>query len=54
MRQQLGFAIQALVLMFLPLIIGFQLFFGFKLIYMPMCLIVAIAIFSVGQFLRNP
>jgi hypothetical protein len=53
-RQQLGFAIQALVLMFLPLLIGFQLFFGFKLIWMPMCLVLAILVFSIGQILRRP
>jgi hypothetical protein len=53
-RQQVGFAIQALVLMVLPLLIGWQLFFGFPLIWMPACLVVAIAIFSVGQVLRKP
>ncbi|HEY3969742.1 MAG TPA: hypothetical protein VGM05_34680 [Planctomycetaceae bacterium] len=54
MRQQVGFAIQALVLMFLPLLIGWQLFFGFPLILMPACLVLAIVIFMVGQVMRRP
>lgn len=54
MKQQVGFAMQALVLMFLPLIIGWQLFFGFPLIAMPACLVVAIAVFMIGQVLRKP
>lgn len=53
-RQQVGFVVQALVLMFLPLLIGWQLFFGFPLIWMPACLLVAIIVFSVGQILRKP
>ncbi|MBS0260810.1 MAG: hypothetical protein JSS02_02540 [Planctomycetes bacterium] len=53
MRQQVGFAIQALVLMMLPLLIGWQLFFGFRLILMPSCLLVAIVIFSIGHWLRQ-
>ena len=44
---------QLLVLMFLPLVIGWQLFFGFPLIAMPACVLVAIAVFSVGQVLRK-
>ena len=53
MRQQVGFVLQLLVLMFLPLVIGWQLFFGFPLIAMPACVLVAIAVFSVGQALRK-
>jgi hypothetical protein len=53
-RQQIGFVLQLLVLMFLPLVIGWQLFFGFNLTIMPASLVVAIAVFSVGQFLRKP
>lgn len=53
MRRQVGFAMQLLVLMFLPLVIGWQLFFGFPLIAMPACLLVAVAVFSVGQVLRK-
>lgn len=54
MRQQIGFVLQLLVLMFLPLVIGWQLFFGFPLIAMPACVLVAIGVFSVGQVLRKP
>ena len=53
MRQRVGFVLQLLVLMFLPLVIGWQLFFGFPLIAMPVCLLVAVAVFSVGQVLRR-
>jgi hypothetical protein len=53
-RQQLGFAIQAIVLMLLPLLIGWQLFFGFRLLWMPVGLVIAIAVFSVGHVLRKP
>jgi hypothetical protein len=52
-RQQVGFVLQLLVLMFLPLVIGWQLFFGFPLIAMPASVLVAIAVFSVGQVLRK-
>jgi len=52
-RRQVGFVMQLLVLMFLPLVIGWQLFFGFPLIAMPACVLVAIAVFSVGQVLRK-
>jgi hypothetical protein len=53
-RQQVGFVLQLMVLMLLPLVIGWQLFFGFQLIYMPACVVLAIAVFSVGQVLRKP
>ena len=53
MRQRVGFVLQLIVLMFLPLVIGWQLFFGFPLIAMPVCLLVAVAVFSVGQVLRR-
>jgi hypothetical protein len=52
-RQQVGFVLQMIVLMFLPLIIGWQLFFGFPLIAMPACVVLAIAVFSVGHALRK-
>jgi hypothetical protein len=52
-RQQVGFVLQLLVLVFLPLVIGWQLFFGFPLIAMPACVLAAIAVFSVGQVLRK-
>lgn len=53
MRHQVGFALQLVVLMFLPLVIGWQLFFGFPLIAMPACLLVGICVFSVGHVLRR-
>jgi hypothetical protein len=54
LRQQIGFVLQLLVLMFLPLVIGWQLFFGFPLIYMPLCVLLAMAVFSAGHMLRKP
>jgi hypothetical protein len=52
-RQKLGWVMQLVVLMLLPMTIGWQLFWGFKLIYMPACVVVAIVFFSVGQALRD-
>jgi hypothetical protein len=54
LRQQIGFVLQLMVLMFLPLVIGWQLFFGLPLIAMPASVLVAVGIFSVGQKLRQP
>ena len=54
MRQKVGWVLQLLVLMFLPLVIGWQLFFGFPLIAMPICVVVATAVFSFGHVLRKP
>lgn len=54
MRRQVGFVLQLMVLMFLPLVIGWQLFFGFNLIIMPASVLTAIVVFSAGQFLRRP
>ncbi len=53
MRQKIGWVLQLMVLMFLPMTIGWQLFFGFRLILMPACVLVAVVLFSVGQVLRN-
>jgi hypothetical protein len=52
-RQKIGWVLQLLVLMLLPMVIGWQLFFGFRLILMPACVVIAIVFFSVGQVLRN-
>jgi len=52
-RQKIGWVLQLIVLMFLPMTIGWQLFWGFKLIYMPACVVIAIAFFWVGYVLRN-
>ncbi|MCY2968785.1 MAG: hypothetical protein NT069_35025 [Planctomycetota bacterium] len=54
MRQSLGFLLQLVVLMFLPLVIGWQLFFGFPLLVMPTATLLAIVVFSIGQMLRQP
>lgn len=53
MRARFGFFLQLLVLMFLPLVVGWQLFFGFPLLAMPIATVTAIAVFSVGHILRN-
>jgi hypothetical protein len=53
-RQQVGWLLQLLVLMLLPMVVGWQLFFGFPLIAMPACVVAAIAFFSVGHVLRKP
>jgi hypothetical protein len=53
MRRQIGFVLQLLVLMFLPLVIGWQLFFGFPLLAMPAATVAAIAVFSLGHALRQ-
>jgi len=54
LRQQIGFVLQLMVLMFLPLVIGWQLFFGLPLIAMPASVVAAVGVFSVGQLLRKP
>ncbi len=53
MRHQLGMAMQFLVLVFLPLLIVWQLEFGFPLLYMPGLLVVGIIVFTVGTRLRE-
>jgi hypothetical protein len=53
MRQQLGFCLQLAVLMFLPLLIGFQLFFGMRLVLMPALTLLGIVLFTIGHRLRK-
>lgn len=53
MKHQIGTALQFLVLVFLPLLIIWQLEFGFRLIYMPALLLVGIVIFTIGTQLRE-
>jgi len=53
MLHHLGIALQSLVLMFLPLLIVFQLFYGMQLIWMPAMLLVGIVFFALGQWLRS-
>lgn len=53
MRQTIGTGLQLLVLAVLPTLIYFQLTFGFRLIVMPVCLIVGIILFAIGTKLRE-
>ena len=53
MRLHVGFLLQFAVLVFLPVLIVWQLNFGFDLIYMPMSLLAGIVVFSVGTRLRE-
>lgn len=52
-RHYIGMALQFLVLVFLPLLVLWQLNFGFPLIYMPALLLVGIVVFSIGTKLRG-
>jgi hypothetical protein len=52
-RQRIGFFLQILVLMFLPLIIGWQLFFRLPLLAMPIFTLLAVIMFSIGHALRK-
>ena len=45
--------LQLFTLSILPLIVAFQLFYGFKLIMMPISLLVGITLFSIGTMLRE-
>lgn len=53
MRQRVGFVVQLAVLMLLPTLIGWQLFFGMPLIVMPAALLVCVVLFTLGQRLRQ-
>lgn len=54
MRQQLGFLLQFLVLIFLPMMLFFDIDFGIKrLVVMPMMLALAAGVFFVGHKLRE-
>jgi hypothetical protein len=53
MRQHIGFLLQLAVLTFLPLLIIWQLNFGFRLILMPACLLVGMVLFTIGTRLRE-
>jgi hypothetical protein len=53
MKQHLGMVLQLIALGTLPAIIVFQLFFGFRLIVMPISLLCGIAIFWLGTALRE-
>jgi hypothetical protein len=53
MRNFLGIALQFIALVFLPLLMYWQLQFGFELIWMPMLLLAGVAVFSAGHLLRE-
>lgn len=53
MKHHLGLALQFVVLVMLPLLMWWQLTFGFSLIWMPAMLLVGIMIFSLGTWLRG-
>ncbi len=53
LKHCLGMLLQLFTLSILPLIIVFQLFYGFKLIVMPISLLVGITLFSIGTMLRE-
>ena len=53
MRHHLGIFLQFLVLIFLPLLILWQLNFGFELIWMPALTLAGIVVFYVGYRLRE-
>lgn len=53
MLHHLGILLQILAMAFLPLIILYQLQFGFRLIVMPTCTLAGIAMFSLGTWLRE-
>ena len=53
MRQQIGFLLQFAVLVFLPMLILWQLNFGFSLVVMPAMTVAGILVFWVGHKLRE-
>ncbi|AMV21868.1 hypothetical protein [Planctomyces sp. SH-PL14] len=53
MKNFVGFALQFAALVFLPLLIIWQLTFGFGLLWMPALMLAAMAIFYVGHSLRD-
>jgi hypothetical protein len=53
MKQTAGLLMQLVALSMLPAIVVFQLFYGFKLIVMPISLVFGICIFSLGTLLRE-
>ncbi len=53
MRQQIGTLLQFVVLVFLPMLILWQLEFGFRLILMPALTLCGIVVFWIGYKLRE-
>jgi hypothetical protein len=54
MRQHVGFVLQFAALVFLPLLIVWQLNFGFRLLWMPSLTLVGVVVFWIGHRLREP
>ena len=54
MRQKVGFLLQAVVLMFTPLLIGWDLMAHPHFLFILTGLTSAVALFSLGYFLRQP
>ncbi len=53
MRHQIGILLQFVVLVYLPMLILWQLEFGFRLILMPALTLVGILVFWIGYKLRE-
>ena len=53
MLHHLGIALQIFVLAAMPMLIAYQLMFGFNLIIMPTCTVIGIVMFSIGSWLRE-
>ena len=53
MRHHLGMLLQLGVLVFLPMLILWQLNFGFRLVLMPVCTVLGIVVFVIGTRLRE-
>lgn len=53
MRNLIGFVMQLAALVFLPMLIVWQLDFGFKLVWMPALTVVGALVFYLGHRLRE-
>lgn len=53
MLHHIGIFLQICAMAFLPLIILYQLQFGFRLIAMPVCTVIGFAVFWIGTQLRE-
>lgn len=53
MKQYLGLFLQFITLVFLPLLILWQLTFGFQLVWMPALTLLGIVVFAIGTKLRG-
>ena len=53
MKNSIGVALQFLALVFLPLLIIWQLNFGFRLLWMPGLTLVGVLVFWIGHSLRE-